>query len=182
MGGIYGVAHDQITYSISPEYFTKLKFKQFAYADFGLGNRFFAGTIGFIATWWVGFAAAWFLARKHIPKIPRGVAIRQIFKSVLVVVLFAVIFAFGGFAYISRLGTQSDISWWSWAFRKYQIDDHWNFVRVAYIHNSGYVGAFVGLIFSLVVIRRVQGQAKTQTLCRQIQKSEEMVVDEATNP
>lgn len=65
VGGIYGIVHDQITYSISPEYFTKLKFDQFDYA--GLGDRIFVATIGFLATWWVGFIAAWFLARRLIP-------------------------------------------------------------------------------------------------------------------
>jgi hypothetical protein len=35
VAGGYGAAHDQASYAISPEYFTKLKFRQFAYADFG---------------------------------------------------------------------------------------------------------------------------------------------------
>ena len=29
IAGLYGVVHDQITYSMSPEYFTRLKFFQF---------------------------------------------------------------------------------------------------------------------------------------------------------
>ena len=60
IAGLYGIVHDQITYSISHEYFTKLKFKQFWYADFGLGDRFYVGTIGFLATWWVGFFVGWY--------------------------------------------------------------------------------------------------------------------------
>ena len=42
LAGLYGIGHDQLTYSISPEYFTKMKFEQFHYADFGFGNRVFA--------------------------------------------------------------------------------------------------------------------------------------------
>lgn len=63
VGGVYGVLHDQITYSISHEYFTKLKFDQFKYANFGFPVRIFVSEVGFLATWWVGFFAAWFLAR-----------------------------------------------------------------------------------------------------------------------
>ena len=37
--GSYGILHDQITYSISAEYFTKLKFHQFHYANFGFPVR-----------------------------------------------------------------------------------------------------------------------------------------------
>ena len=49
IAGVYGVLHDQITYAISPEYFTHMKFKQFHYADVGLGDRVFVATIGFLA-------------------------------------------------------------------------------------------------------------------------------------
>ena len=35
LAGCYGALHDQISYTISPEYFTKVKFEQFRYADFG---------------------------------------------------------------------------------------------------------------------------------------------------
>ncbi len=48
--GLYGVVHDEITHSISPEYFTRLKFLQFHYADFGFPPRVFVAEIGFLAT------------------------------------------------------------------------------------------------------------------------------------
>ncbi|MGB0763409.1 MAG: hypothetical protein ACPGO0_05625, partial [Acidimicrobiales bacterium] len=63
IAGLYGIIHDQITYTISPEYFTKLKFYQFEYVDFGLPNRAFVLFIGFLATWWVGFISAWIITR-----------------------------------------------------------------------------------------------------------------------
>src|ERR1035441_9525373 len=49
LAGLYGIAHDQLTYSISPEYFTRLKFPQFHHADFGLPARVFVAEIGFLA-------------------------------------------------------------------------------------------------------------------------------------
>ena len=33
LAGIYGMLHDQVTYSISPEYFTVFKFEQFGFQD-----------------------------------------------------------------------------------------------------------------------------------------------------
>ena len=55
LAGIYGIIHDQITYSISPEYFTKFKYQQFGFdpAWFG-GHRQTVAVIGFLATWWMG--------------------------------------------------------------------------------------------------------------------------------
>jgi len=35
LGGMYGAIHDGFTYAISSEYFTLMKFEQFAHVDFG---------------------------------------------------------------------------------------------------------------------------------------------------
>ncbi len=37
--GLFGVLHDQISYSVSPEYFTKFKFLQFGLTDSDLPER-----------------------------------------------------------------------------------------------------------------------------------------------
>ncbi len=153
VAGLYGIVHDQITYSISPEYFTKLKFEQFRYADFGLGDRVFASTIGFLATWWVGFIAAWFLARRLLPHQPRDQALKQICKGVMCIVTFGFAFGFIGYGYGLWRGPNADYSSWTWVFRELKITDNWSFVRVAYIHNAGYLGGLVGLIVALAVIR-----------------------------
>ena len=51
LAGLYGAIHDEITYSLSEEYFTRLKFQQFRGADFGLHPCIFVAEIGFLATW-----------------------------------------------------------------------------------------------------------------------------------
>lgn len=69
VGGLYGIVHDQVTYSISEEYFTRNKFHQFAYARPSFDSpRWFAGIIGFLATWWVGALVAWVLVRVSISR------------------------------------------------------------------------------------------------------------------
>lgn len=153
LAGAYGMLHDQITYSISPEYFTNLKSAQFHYADVGLGDRVFASIIGFLATSCVGLIAAWFLARRLIPCQPRSQAYRQICRGFTCVFVCAVLAGVLGFAYGLWRGPAADYSAWEWAFRRFQITDTWSFVRVAYIHNAGYLGAAIGLIVALVTIR-----------------------------
>src|SRR5271166_328085 len=52
---VYGILNDQITYTISPEYFTKFKYLQFGVRpDLFGGDRQAVVAIGFLATWWVG--------------------------------------------------------------------------------------------------------------------------------
>ena len=69
MAGCYGMLHDQVSYTISPEYFTKMKFHQFAWADIGWPPRVFASVIGFLASWWVGLIGGWLLARLGLAKL-----------------------------------------------------------------------------------------------------------------
>ena len=59
IGGLYGIVHDQLTYSISPEYYTKFKFYQFGLIDMGNeaifpNPRIQVSVVGFLATWWMG--------------------------------------------------------------------------------------------------------------------------------
>ena len=153
LAGGYGVVHDQVTYSISREYFTKLKFIQFHYADFGLGERLFAGTVGFLATWWVGLIAAWLLARRLLPGQPRSRAYRQIGLGFVVIFASGFLFGFGGYLYGLWRGPTADYSSWAWAIERFEIADAWPFVRVAYIHNAGYAGGLIGLIAALWFLR-----------------------------
>lgn len=153
IAGAYGILHDQITYSRSPEYFTKFKFDQFRYADLGFGDHVFASTIGFLATWWVGCIAAWFLARRMIPHRPRAHAYNDIRYGFLTIFACALLFGFFGFGYGLLRGPDADYSSWGWAFRELHIEDQWSFVRVAYIHNAGYLGALCGLVVALAMIR-----------------------------
>lgn len=156
LAGAYGIVHDQVTYSISPEYFTKMKFFQFHYADFGLGNRIFAGTIGFLATWWVGFFVAWILGRRLIPDQPRDVAIRQVFQGIGLVIAVVIAFGIGGFLFGWLRGPDADYSSWEPILKSMRVDETWSFVRVAYIHNAGYMGGALGLGLALWFIRPMQ--------------------------
>lgn len=162
LAGLYGIGHDQLTYSISPEYFTKMKFEQFHYADFGFGNRVFVATIGFLASWWVGAIAAWLLARRLIPGQPRGVAIGQIVRGFLVVLVVTFLFGFAGYVVGIWRGPEAGYSRWQTMIGALDIEQPWLFVRVATIHTGSYLGGLVGLIFALLLIRPVEsGERKT---------------------
>ena len=62
IAGLYGALHDQLSFSISSEYFTRYEYLQFDIepASFD-GDRFTVAVIGFLATWWVGAFIGLFL-------------------------------------------------------------------------------------------------------------------------
>jgi len=150
---VYGTLHDQVTYTISPEYFTKLKFDQFHYADFGFPDRVFAAEIGFLATCWVGFFGAWFLARRLIPKQPRSRALRQISIGFATISACALLSASIGFGYGLWRGSGADYASWQSTLSYLDIENDWAFIRVAYIHNASYLGGLVGLVLALAFVR-----------------------------
>jgi hypothetical protein len=154
IAGGYGILHDQVTYTLAPEYFTKLKFDQFAWADFGLPARVFVGEIGFIASWWVGCFSAWVLARVAVPAWPIEVARRRSFAG------FGLIF---GAVLLAGLvggilgGLPGAVSQeWTEVCSDLGINDVPAFVRVAYIHTGSYLGGIIGLITALLWLGRLR--------------------------
>jgi hypothetical protein len=154
IAGAYGVTHDQITYTISSEYFTQIKFKQFHYADFGFGKRVFVATIGFLATWWVGFFAGWLFARLYSAKQNVVDAHRMVIKAFIAVFAcgFASAMIVGAIGYLFINQNNIDQSW-GYTLKAYDIKDAPNFMRVVYIHYASYAGGLTGIILSLVFIK-----------------------------
>jgi len=149
IAGAYGIVHDQITYTLSNEYFIEFKFLQFKNADprdfFGadspLGRRVFVGLIGFLATWWVGLFTGWFLARASIRPDATHPSVGELMRYFALVLISAFVFGIAGFL----RGT------WRPGFDG-QFSDA--FARVGHIHNFGYLGALAGLITALFLVRR----------------------------
>jgi hypothetical protein len=154
LAGLYGILHDQVTYSISHEYFTRLKFAQFHYADFGLSPRVFVAEMGFLAAWSVGFIAAWFIARLTVPAFPPPLQFRHTIQGVLIILACALASSFAG--YILGLWHGSDYSAWEAFASEMGVVDLPDFVRVAYIHNASYLGGLVGLIVAIFYLRKLR--------------------------
>ncbi len=152
ISGLYGIVHDQITFTISPEYFTNLKFKQFYYVDFGFSHRVFVAAIGFVATWWVGLFIGWCFGRRYVPRTDRGAAVLKIATAFLIVFTSTFAFAVGAYLYGS-LSEAAQSSSWSPIVDAYKVLDRKAFVTVVYIHNGSYLGGLVGLVGALLVVR-----------------------------
>lgn len=155
LAGLYGVSHDQVTYTLGSEYFTALKFHQFAWAKPGWGGeRLFAGVVGFHATWWVGAMVAWILVRVslwHGERIPPGRVMGMAFLAVFFVSALA---GFGGWLWGRWRATTGYDQGWHDLMRSLGISDGDAFMTVAYIHNASYLGGMLGMMGGLVVLAR----------------------------
>ncbi|MDG1333850.1 MAG: hypothetical protein P8P74_16045 [Crocinitomicaceae bacterium] len=152
VSGVYGIFHDQITYSISPEYFTHFKFNQFK-IDQNLrdSERLAAALVGFLATWWIGIPLAVILGIVPYKKLDPTQYRLVMIQSVKVVFITAVILGVVG--YLVGLYVASKYADWPMNFSGpidvTQIKNWDNFWVVGTIHNFSYIGALVGLIVAL---------------------------------
>ena len=151
---VNGILHDQITYSISPEYFTRLKFIQFHYANLGFPPRVFVAEVGVLATWWVGLIAGWFVARKTVPYFAPKIALRKSLMGFGIMFMLAPLAGAVGYLLGWVWGPNADCSSWQHFASRYGVRDLPSFVRVAYIHNASYLGGFVGLVVALLLLRK----------------------------
>jgi hypothetical protein len=148
VAGVYGVVHDQVTFTLAPEYFTRLKFGQFAWVDWGWPDRVRVGIIGILATWWVGFLGTWLhlrVARPWRREVPLAADAIRLWR-----VMFCSAIA-GGLAG-GMLGPPllRLIPAWSESLMAMGVTDAAGFGQVAGIHWGGYLGALAGWLAALI--------------------------------
>jgi hypothetical protein len=159
LAGLYGSVHDQVSFSISREYFTAIKFRQFAYANFGLPERLFVAEIGFLASWWVGLIAGWVLARVGLSELAMVSGWRYVAKAFAIVTVVGI--ASGCIAILLGMkDAAGDLDRWEgWRLR---IGDEAirGFILVYYLHWGSYLGAVIGAIAAFVYVRRCRSQTR----------------------
>ncbi len=153
LAGAYGIIHDQITYTLAPEYYTHFKFDQFDYADLGLGDRVFAGTVGFLATFWIGTLAGWILGRVSLKPGSETPQMRLVIVSLLTMLGVSALSGAIGYVYGTLTWQTAEVRWAEWR-EAYGLSDLPAFARVGYIHNMGYIGGVVGGIIAGVLMKR----------------------------
>jgi len=153
VAGAYGALHDQVSYSISPEYFTKMKFYQFAYADFGWPPRVFAAEVGFLATWWVGLIGGWILGRIGLAELTQQTTWSYTARAFALAAGVTVIVGALG-ALLGAAQARGDLSTWQAWQQNLGLDDLHGFVVVAYLHWASYLGGVLGVLSAAVYVKR----------------------------
>lgn len=151
IAGIYGVLHDQLTYTISPEYYTKFKFYQFGLMNEGNeaifpNPRYEVSAVGFLATWWMGLPIGLILGliglKHEDSKKMFRVTIRAMFLTMLIAFTTGLVgLAFGKF-YLAETG----VGWWL----PENLIDTENFIAVGSMHNFSYLGGLIGFIVASI--------------------------------
>ena len=145
IAGLYGMAHDQVSYTVAPEYFTKFKFHQFGFEGTALPYRVCVSMIGFLASWWMGVpigllvGAAGFLQRGHRRML------RISLWSLLVAVGFTFLFGLGGLLYGYIQTTRIDLADYRGWFIPEDVTELRRYLCAGYMHNAAYLGGVLAI-------------------------------------
>jgi hypothetical protein len=160
----YGAMHDQISYTVSPEYFTRFKFDQFHLMNDDLPERLRASIVGIYASWWLGFpigltgGVAGFIHHGHRSML------RVSLEAMLAAVAFTLLFGLTGLVYgwyqTSGMG-HNHLDW----YIPSNLASPRRFVCAGYMHNSSYLGGVLSIRFSWAyhIVRRVKSNTLTST-------------------
>lgn len=142
IAGLYGILHDQFTYTISPEYFTKFKYKQFGFepAWFG-GHRQTVAVIGFLATWWTGLFIGLIHGLVGLIHKNHNAMLKNIFKAIFITLVVTILTGLIGLTLGKFYFAAAGVNWWL----PEDLTDRKNFIAVGSMHNFSYLGGLIGL-------------------------------------
>jgi hypothetical protein len=156
--GLFGALHNQISYSVSAEYFTKFKFLQFQLLDASVPERLRAAEVGFLASWWMGLLLGPIVgivgfAHRTPTSMQRGLML-SLPVILGCVALAAVVGLVVGYVSTSGPALELDAGW----FVPPGLGNPRAFVCAGYMHNASYIGAVaavpVAWAFNLLLRRR----------------------------
>ncbi|QKJ29424.1 hypothetical protein HQ865_06525 [Mucilaginibacter mali] len=158
LAGLYGVLHDQFTYTISNEYFTKFKFVQFGLVDQGKAilsnNRMVVAIVGFLATWWTGIFIGIGHGLTGLIHSNAKIMQRTIIKAIVLNMGIAAVTGLMGYCYGKLYLANTQVNWW---FPDNLIDKK-AFIAAGSMHNFSYLGGAIGLFAGIVYQLRVAGK------------------------
>ena len=150
LAGAFGILHDQVTASISAEYFTQFKFPQFRLGP-ETGFRTGVSLIGFYATWWVGALIGVILGLIGLLLYPDHTSMRRaLSRSLLIVLVTTLLFSFGGYCYGNLYLAGHGVSWWM----PENLQDRVSYIVTGAIHNASYAGGLCGLLLAVIYLLR----------------------------
>ena len=148
IAGVYGALHNQVSYTVSPEYFHRFKFIQFRVHD-EWQNRWGAAVVGWRAAWWTGLLfgppmVIITLRRCHSKSLPRIMGV-----AFLVAVVVDVICGLGTLAAASILvDDQSFRDVWI----PHGVQHRAAFLRSGIMHDASYAGGLLATMVGCLAI------------------------------
>lgn len=150
---IFGALHNQLSYSVGPDYFVNLKFAQFGLPE-GTAPRLGAAQVGMMASWWMG-------ALVSLPALVLGLFTVPSARSylaagigaiglVLVLATFAALMGLVGGLVADATGMLDGVVTLPEGVARS------DFLRAGFMHEAAYVAAGLGALLAIWPMRRAR--------------------------
>lgn len=154
IGSIYGVLHDQFTYTICPAYYTEFKFFQFGIFNYDQPiqlkhPRIWVSLVGLLSTWWFGLLLGFVIGLLDLFYSSQAYTIRLALKAIGINLVIALLTGLVGFIYGKFILQEAPIYW----NIPHSVVDVKRFIVVGTMHNFSYVGGGIGLVVALLYKR-----------------------------
>ncbi|WP_207434964.1 hypothetical protein [Sabulibacter ruber] len=154
IASIYGVIHNQITYSVSSEFFTKDLFYRFGLDEYFMeAPRLGAAIIGVWSSWWMGLLIGIMFGIVGCLYQSTKMMLRQTLKAISIAIVVAFFTPFIVVSYLflpeylnSTSLMQYEVMRSSEVPQNMLIQNDYLFYLAAQIHNYSYIGGLLGLI------------------------------------
>jgi len=150
VSALYGAIHNQISFSVAPEYFTKFKFRTFYLTDLNVPPRIGASIVGVLASWWMGIPLGILLgAIGFIHKTPKQM-FRVTLWSMAVMMVFTLLFGLGGLYYGYLETAKIDPATYENWYIPHDVTDLRRFLCAGHMHNAAYLGAGIAVLVAWI--------------------------------
>jgi hypothetical protein len=150
LAGLYGAIHDQISYTVSPEYFTKFKFRQFGFDGMPFPDRVRAGMVGFLASWWMGIPIGFLVGVMGFIHTGHWRMFKVSLWSFAIVIAFTGLFGLCGLFYGWFETRTINLAAYQGWFIPDDVVDLRRFLCAGYMHNSAYLGGTLAIIVAWI--------------------------------
>jgi hypothetical protein len=143
--GMFGALHDQISYTVSAEYFTRFKFIQFGLLDAAVPERWRAAIVGYRASWWMGIPLGVLCGLAGFIQRSPGSMLRALLWSLPFLAAFTLAAALVGLAYgWLQTATLDPVDYRGWRLPQ-DVQHLRRYLCAGYMHNAAYLGGALSI-------------------------------------
>lgn len=141
VAGSYGALHNQISFTVAPEYFTVFKFQQFGIST--SVPRLGAAIVGFRASWWMGACIGLPVVALGFFQPTLRLQVVRTLQAYGICAATALLVGVGALGIAMLTVDGSSIPSW---FTEMGVTDPRAFMRAGTMHNFSYIGGFTGIV------------------------------------
>ena len=153
---LFGAIHNQISYSVSDEFFKDFLFGNFGINDWELNNnRLEASVVGILGSYWVGLILGIVYSIVYI-------FLKSInsFKNIINAISFNILFTFLG-SLVGYIVARFFVPLkYSGVWMDFGTQEPERYIEAAYMHSGSYFGGIIGLLFGIFYLLRRNNEEK----------------------